>query len=295
MKYSLPVPYIPASDERKAELESIFREGNLALQTYAKKSGLDRDRLRGLILSGRSSEGVRIAQEDVEKIRLAKDSEWEALCAFSNLIVKIVNRWTPKTCDLSLCAEDLGNEAIAAALKAIRGFTQEEFRLCTFVHVCVSRKLSELCIKSGSASRIPRSLAKLKMQYIKLAGEEGATFDGIVQRMGLSEKQVSELIFALRGVTNDPENLDCGMRVVDESEEIQQDGRIMSVVKNLDLSELERAVLEGFLSSGSKMGLSSVSKKLINPNTKKPYSRMAFSFAWARVKEKIAKAYADAA
>lgn len=294
MKFKSPVPYVPVSESRKMELENALREANLLVQEHARKSGVNCDCLRELVLSN----SIEIPAQDADKIRAAKEMEWEVLCAFSNLIVKIVNKWASKSYDPSLSPEDLSNEALEKAIKAIRGFTQENIRLSTFLHVCVSRRLSELYMKTGSVSRIPRSVAQMKMQYMTLASEEGATFDSVVQKMGLSEKRVAELIFALKGVARDSENDDCGMRVVDESAECLEESDkpgIMSVLGSLELSELERAVLEGFLCSEGRMGLSEVSKKLINPNTKKPYSRMAFSLAWTRVKQKIAKAYADAA
>lgn len=295
MRYKLPVPYLPASEDRKTELEKSIREANLLVRHYAQKEGVDCDCIRERILS----ESIKVDPQDAEKIRVAKDMEWEVLCAFANLIAKIANKWASKTCDLSLSAEDLANEALARSVKAIRHFTQDSIKLSTFLSVCINRRLSELCMKSGSVTRIPRSLAVTKFQYMALASEEGATFDSVVQKMGLSEKRVAELLFALKGVACEPDD-ECGMRVVDGFEDggeylDKEKPGIMSVLGSLDLSELERSVLEGFLRSEGKMGLSEVSKKLINPNTKKPYSRMAFSFAWVRVKEKIAKAYADAA
>jgi DNA-directed RNA polymerase specialized sigma24 family protein len=296
MRFTSPVPYVPASEDRKIELEEAIRRANTIVQDQAKKTGTDCDSVRSLIMAGKCD----LSPECVDEVRAAKDLEWEALCAFSNLVAKIVNRWASKTHDPSLSSEDLANEAFAAAVKATRGFTQDGIKLSTFLHVCVTRRLSELCMKSGPVSRIPRSVAKMKMQYMALASEEGANFDSIVQKMSLSEKRVGELVFALKGVVAEANEEDGGMRVVDESARmmenpISEKAGIMSVVDALELSELEKAVLEGFLCSGGKMGLSSVSKHLINPNTKKPYSRMAFSLAWTRVKDKIAKAYADAA
>lgn len=296
-----PIPHLPVSEDRKSELERISKDSNLLVQEYSLKAGIGCDLLRNRIASGDKS--LRIPECDLEKILLAKDAEWEILCAYSNLVNKIVNKWTSKSSDLSLSAEDLMSEAHAATIKAVRGFTQDGVRFSTFLHVCINRRLSELCMKSGSVSKIPRSAAKLKMQYGVLASEEGATFDEVVQKMSLSEKQVKELICTLRGVVDGSsrDEDDCVMRLVDDADQVSEDldsaekSRVASVIGRLDLSELERAVLDGFMSSSDKLGLSSISKKLINPNTKKPYSRMAFSYAWERVKEKIAKAFSDAA
>lgn len=292
MRCNLPVSYLPVSEDRKTEMENVIREANLLVRHYAGKS--DADCVREGILSGT----INIPPQEAEKIRKAREMEWEVLCAFANLIAKIANKWASKTRDPSLSVEDLTNEAIAKAVKAIRHFTQDNIRLSTFLHVCVNRRLSELCMKSGSIARIPRSLASMKFQYMALASEEGATFDSVVQKMGLSEKRVADLLFVLKGVACEAEN-DCQMRIVDESRGKEEDfverPGIMSVIGSLDLSDLERAVLEGFLRSEGKMGISKFSKKMINPNTKKPYSRMAFSLAWTRVKNKIARAYSDVA
>lgn len=293
MRCNLPISYVPVSEERKTELENAIREANLLVRRHAGKS--DEEGVREGILSG----VIKVPPQDAEKIRKARDMEGEVLCAFANLIAKIANRWASKTCDPSLSAEDLTNEALARAVKAIRHFTQDNIKMSTFLHVCVNRRLSELCMKSGSVAKIPRSLAAMKFQYTALSSEEGATFDSVVQKMGLSERRIADLTFALKGVACEAGD-DCGMRVVDESAEKKEDldadrPGIMSVLGDLDLSELEKAVLEGFLCSEGRMGLNKVSKKLINPNTKRPYSRMAFSLAWTRVKEKIAKAYADVA
>jgi hypothetical protein len=81
--------------------------------------------------------------------------------------------------------------------------------------------------------------------------------------------------------------------IVDDSEASAEapDKSILNIAHNLDLSDLERAVLEGFLSSKTKLGLNELSKNLVNPKTQKPYSRMAFTLAWRRIKEKIQQAY----
>lgn len=293
------VPYVPVSQKRKNELASLFKEANAIVHEFATKTGQSPDEVRSRIVSGK----MEIPKHSFDKVIAARDSEWEALCAFSNLISKIVNKWASKSRDLSLSAEDLMSEAHSRTVKSLRAFNQEGIQLSTFIHVCVNRRLSQLCVRSSPVSRLSSSMAELRMKYFSLASEEGATFDGIVHKMGISEKQVGDLVFVLKGVVNeaDSEDSECfTMRLVDESAGIPEDDseekmKIMSVVKNLEMSELERAVLEGFMSSEGRMGLGSVSKNLINPKTNKPYSRMSFSFAWERVKKKILDAYSEVA
>jgi ribosome maturation protein Sdo1 len=61
-----------------------------------------------------------------------------------------------------------------------------------------------------------------------------------------------------------------------------------------EFTDLENAVLDGFISSSGRMGISSISKNIINPKTGKPYTRMAASLAWKKIKNKI-KMYKGAA
>jgi DNA-directed RNA polymerase specialized sigma24 family protein len=296
MRFVSSVPYVPVSEERKLKLESIIRDANALVQLHSKNSGLGADSLRNLIFSGKAPKGI--SGHDIDVISLAKTAEWDLLCAFSNLVAKIVNKWSANISAPAFSSEDLASEAFAAGIKAARNFSQEGVRFSTFLYVCVNRRLSSLCMRSGFASPISRSAAKLKMQYGILSAEEGATFDSVVQKMGLSRKQMADLICSLKRLETTQDD-ECFMKVVDNHEEIAEDQlsgiNVASLIDRLELSDLERAVLEGFMSSGSKMGLSSVSKKLTNPKTKKPYSRMAFSLAWTRVKEKIIRAYSDVA
>jgi hypothetical protein len=58
-------------------------------------------------------------------------------------------------------------------------------------------------------------------------------------------------------------------------------------IGGMNLTDLEKAVLEGFMQSSSKLGINSVAKNVVNPKTGKPFSRMAVTYSWRRVKEKI--------
>jgi hypothetical protein len=77
-----------------------------------------------------------------------------------------------------------------------------------------------------------------------------------------------------------------------EPEKCSEDNlHVNDVISKLDLSELERAVLNGFLqskhNSKTSLGLGTFAKNLINPSTGKPYSRAGLSLAWNRIKDKI--------
>ena len=82
-------------------------------------------------------------------------------------------------------------------------------------------------------------------------------------------------------------SLNGGSFTIHQDEKVKNENQI-----NIDFSEfseLEKAVLEGFMNSSNNLGISIVAKNLINPRTGKPYSRMACTYAWKRIKEKIKK------
>jgi folate-dependent phosphoribosylglycinamide formyltransferase PurN len=316
--YDMLVPYYPISSERKKELETILREGNVLLDSYHKKmkelnnlSRHDRTKfLNSIFKQSKSSQndtlvvnGVAIDQNDLKKILEIKNLEWEILCGFSRLITKIAIKKSKQEFDLSLSLDDLIGEAYHATLHAISHYTKSDTKFITFLHHCVRRHLSRVCNKTNGLSDFSAGAVKLRAKYNKLASEEGANFDSVVSKMHISEREIATLPALLCKVQNMTtlEKGDCDLVIIDNSFDETQNkeekpNNMMRIVSDLELTELERAVLEGFVkSSSSKLGLNSVSKTLINPKTNKPYSRMAFTFAWRRIKEKIAKVYGKVA
>lgn len=305
------IPHVSISEDRKAYLEKILREGNLLLKQYHDKMKLH----LGISKHNRTSflndiaknyfqneevkvHGIVIPSVDAHKIILVKKSEEEVICAYSNLINKIANRWFANTNDVSLSIDDLRAEAYQAALDAVSHFTKE-VKFSTYLHHCVRRRLGRVCKKTNGLSDLSAETVKLKTQYSVLAMEEGATFDKVVQKMSITDKEVATLQSVLTKVQNmtslDKEDK-AKMIIVDNVVEPESENNILAIINNLEFSDLEKAVIEGVLNSpNTKLGIGSVSKDLINPETNKPYSRMAFSLAWKRIKKKIADAYGEAA
>lgn len=300
------VPYIPLQDEKKREIEDIVRRSATMIANYysvakAQKktdkfnknlffSEFQKNYKKGSITEVR---GVLIPPDDSACIALLKSVEWDVLCAFSSMINKIVFKWSSRS-QYNIEVEDLSSEAFKAVVECLVHYTEEQ-RMSTFIHHCVNRRLSRLCRRSSRFSDLSGNAVDLKAKYMMLASEEGANFDSIVEKMKLSPRRKRILQAALCEVHNmsSIEKNESELCIVDDSETSEEgpDKSILKIAQNLDLSDLERAVLEGFLSSKTKLGLNELSKNLINPRTKKPYSRMSFTHAWRRIKEKIQQAY----
>lgn len=309
--YTESIPFVSLSEEEKLGLERSLRERNCLLAHYYElfkaTNGPQKHKkceFFKMISDSKGTSlnlhGVDIPVEDVAKISEIKDIEWRLICGFSKLITKIAHRWQGAAEDASIGLEDLEGEALQAAVYSAIHFTKEE-RYSTFLYHCVNRHMAKLCCRTGSLSGVSRGCAKTKRKYQRLLLEEGATFDSVVVKMGLSEQQIRRLQFSLTKVraASDVTEGEKELTVVDNQVtpcEKLETSVLESLIPSLDLSELERAVLEGFMKSPTgRLGIGSVSKNLVNPKTNKPYTRMAFTLAWQRVKKKIADAYSNLA
>ena len=312
----LTVPYRPLSKERKAELESVLKESNRLLEDYhtqmKQNNGLKRHERTKFLAEIHKSfagcdlliENVVIPKKDVEIILRSKLLEWELLCGFSRQIQSLAKKWSARSSDSSISIDDFMSEAFHVAFKAIAHFSEEGACFSTYLYSCVNKRLAFFCAKNCGLSGVSNRSLALKRQYSVLAAEEGATFDSIVSKMDISEKKVRMLRSVLLGNVQNATSLekdaselalvdDCPMDTENLSGTLKS---LESVVSNAGLTELEQKVLEGFMdSSTSRLGIGSFTKKLINPKTNKPYSRMTFTYAWRRVKEKLADAYKKAA
>jgi hypothetical protein len=305
--YAESIPFVSLSEAEKFRLEHSLRERNRLLAHYhdlfKAASGLQKHKrceffktVSGHNGSSLSIGGVDIPAEDVSKISEIKEIEWRLICGFSKLITKLAHKWHGATEDASIGMDDLEGEALQAAVYSAIHFTKEE-RYSTFLYHCVNRHMAKLCCRAGSLSGVSRGCAKTKRKFQKLIMEEGATFDSVVDKMGLSERQARRLQFSLtkvRTASDSPED-SREITAVDKQavpSEKYETSLLESLIPTLELSDLEKAVLEGFMKSPTgRLGIGSVSKNLINPKTNKPYTRMSFTLAWQRVKKKIADAY----
>lgn len=303
MNFQHLVPHAPISESRKTQIEDVLRAGNKLLESHHEKmkraAGIKKHSrvafLKMVSDAFRPGEDVAVAGvvvplDDAEKILLVPKVEWELLSSFSNMIDKIVRRWSRRDRDVCLSQEDLIGEAYTAAKRATTHFVNPNVRFSTFLHWCVSRHLSKICCRTNGLSSLSASAVKLKLKYRELSSREGANFDSVVCEMNLSASEVSKLQAVLCRAQSSTV-LDKSMSDLAVAHDPHgKDSGLLDRVRKLELSGLERAVLEGFLdSSSSSLGLNSISKNLINPETGKPYSRMAFTYAFRRVKKKVAE------
>jgi RNA polymerase sigma factor (sigma-70 family) len=260
---------------------------------------------------------LTIEKEDVEKIVFAKTLEEEIISSFSRMFYKIANKWTRINKDICLSVEDLESEAIQAALVAMYGYTDTDYAISTYLYKCVSNKIRNLCNRTSQLSNLGSNAISIKRKYeeAKAKFEGSKNFYEIVNSLNLNEKETRILKSTFSKVLNcsdlsseekvNPlDYTSLGKKFSGIGGELEYScvsngnnftiRNIESNDKTIDLNleeftELEKIVLEGFMTSNNNLGIGSLAKKLVNPKTGKPYSRMAITYAWRRVKDKIKK------
>lgn len=258
--------------------------------------------------------GILIDVEDVEKLCDIKEKEYLLLSNYSHMFYTLSKKHFLSTSLYDM--EDLQNECITASLKAMYGYfesdkhSNQRASLFTFLYRSVNNHLIKL--SRTMLSSLDRKAVKIKCRFIDLKNENpNLTFDDLVSKLNLSPKELKILTCALSSTVyresdynrEDGDNfLGIANQVAVEEERKEEELDVEPfVMKNMEeiictLSELEKQVLRGYLnekfpsSKKSNRGIGKFAKDLINPKTNKPYSRMAISYAWKRVQEKIKKA-----
>jgi hypothetical protein len=162
-------------------------------------------------------------------------------------------------------------------------------------------------------SKLNKKSIALKRKYIETKKSMSceSNFDEVVNLMNISKKEVDLLKSTLdisknlcsydeshgfdkhyAGIDGGKKYFDSGCRggkFISASNYNSIESLDLKEVEHLDLSDLEKAVLEGFVKSSNKLGINSVAKTLVNPKTGRPFTRMAVTYAWRRIKTKISK------
>jgi hypothetical protein len=301
------------------------RHGRLGFKTLSNENFTKIDLLLKIVEASKTHpnqdfaiENTIILAKDVREIAASKLLEEEIISSISPMLSKITKKYSEFS-DVCLDREDLYCEAVRSALTAIYTY-QGDKRLSTYLYTCVSNEIRNLCNKTSPFSKVGKNAMKIKRRFEDAKNDLGefATFDEIVNYAKLSSKEtliLQRLSVTIAGQSSiDKED---GNSALDYSflgkKFMGMDGTISFSCSNAnsdsfvirsdrfeeesppaidlnELTELERIVLQGFMESSTKnLGINSLAKKLINPKTGKPYSRMAITFAWRRVKEKISK------
>lgn len=273
-----------------------------------------------------------VDSDTVSKILAVRAIEYEIMCSYSRLFSKWANGWCENT-SVSVSFDDLYDECIGAAMNSVVAYTDPAIKFSTYVSVAVKRQLSRTVLSANPLSTpSPEAIDVINRYYeTRRKLNRKASYDDIVDAMKLDANELCLLKSMMVTVINqsalevneqnDHEdrigndyaalgNVHCGLdgavswnRVGAGStssykERTTLDPDMVAAIENANLTELERAVLEGFVANGHQsdhrnQGIGDAVKDIVNPKTGKPYSRMMRTFALRNAKKKIQAAYSN--
>jgi len=324
------IPHVEITDQRKRELQVLVADSNIIFKKYYKQVVVNKGS-RGFVTTSNKRlsrinffneivssykknpkgdvclYGIVIPHLEASSIVQVENFREEILGSMSKMFSKIANKKLRTTKDRAISYEDLESEALKCAISSICSYANSAVCFTTYFYHCVNRHINNYCNRSNPMSKLSKKAISLKKRFAeaKRDCQDCSNLDGIIETMNLKQKDVLILKAALSCSTavdekSITEKVCCDISgsktysmknniLIESLEDVSLDS-----LNSIEMSQLEKAVLDGFLQSAKGMGLNSISKNIINPKTGKPFTRMAASLAWKRVKEKI-KNYRKAA
>lgn len=304
------IPYKALTAVEKKNFAVIMANGNIVAKAFynaVRKSPQKPERytyrqFRKEVKESNGNEitlhGVVIPKKSVYEIMAVNDIEWPVLCGISNMISRIVNKCRKGNTFFG----DLYNEAVAKAIEAIHGYDKTEIEFTTYAWHTIYRKVIAVANQKTLAG-VNDEHYKLQKAFdaTKMMMNCPATFDEVCDTMNMSEKDRRILEMSSRKVFgqsdmswDDDEEHDytvLSTTINDDWKPIIDHMDYSEIIKDIKLSDLEKTVLNAFLTSSSKNGWkTTVADSIVNPRTGKKYTRAAPALILRRVLKKIRKA-----
>lgn len=291
------VPPALIDSERMREIESVLGEAGRLTERHQSLSGC-RSRVEFFAEFSRKYEagrgalvfGANVPPSDADIMIQAKELEGELLSGFSPMVNLLTHRAASK---FGGDPDDLVGEAFMGFFQALVHY-KGDAKFSTFLQKCLKRRLSRSC-SEDRAIRVPQEVRRLTMRVVERMKGSGASFDEALNSEGVSPEKARGVVTAMSRVCSATE-LDIRESDMATSEDCPVPRGVMKAIEGVEFTALERAALKGFLDSPSdKMGLSKGCAEMVNPETGRPYSRAAVSFAWRQARKKLAVALKEVA
>ena len=244
--------------------------------------------------------GVFVKKEEAAMIKAVGEIEEEILRGYISGVAGLCKKYSFKVSTLEI--SDFISEGCIALIRSIYYFNPNESNggaeaFSTYLFPTVKRHLIRVFqtnrpIFSGFSTT--QTDLMNKYNNIILSSKEDLSFEEVVKKMGLTEKQRIKFLQALKNegrMTSRENNQDLLSTVAGKEEEPIDEDMMAAINATKDeLSEWDLKVLEACAVGeiGWKLRLS---RSTINPKTKKPYSPEAVAVALERIREKVLRNY----
>jgi RNA polymerase sigma factor (sigma-70 family) len=242
-------------------------------------------------------EGVNIPKVDVAKIFAVKEFEGIVVQGYYKLVYRVMHKVER---DSYLSEEDCASYGMIGLLQALYQFNvTKKVKFITYATWVIRRHIQRALNRAKRNYPWSQRMLDLwqKFEQTKRDLNRPCNFEEVVSIMNLNKKERAALEAACRkmiGQSNVKEE-DNGQRFGIENlpaptKTHQLDADQLASVEQANLSDWEKNVLMAYL-SGGRGWQTEVAKNNINPETGKPYSRMAPHIAMDRIREKIMGIY----
>lgn len=296
----------------KARLASIMASANTITAGYMEKIKdavqfhFSMEKFRSIFIDANPTvdlnvHGIIIPSFDLQKMQSVKAIEHRVLQGVGRQIISLARK-AASSRSTQLEFEDYYNEALMSAINAVYSYTKADIAFTTFVQRAIKNKFSNINNANRATSPVSQSTRVNYRDYSLIkANNPELSFEEIVSTMNLNERETISLRSMFVSVTSasqigDKETDGEGIlsSVADDSTKSVVFEKFDEIVKNTEMDEWEKTVLNAFLTGKDHGWASAVAVQHINPATGEPYSRRAPRIALDRVLDRIRKQHFSA-
>lgn len=300
----------------KEDLENhcnVLVVGNVKLKHCAELAGMNQRKFRGRLFKADmrpeklnlSNKVVMVVNQSLPSIRAVQALEWTMFTGFIRVawnIASRISRWGV------LEYEDAEQEAYAALVDSIYGYSKPGVKFKTFVWKAIQNRLLRLHNRTNPLSPLSNNalavMALFEAERSKMNCNGPVRPEEVMDRLNLSEKDRT-LVTACLGIRvvggydlgrpDDDEGLFdySTLRVGAETDErfnVKCHFEIREAMHRASLTEVERQVLEASLEPYYGW-LTDMAEKTINPDTSKPYTKRGIGVILTRALAKVRQSY----
>jgi hypothetical protein len=295
------VDYRPMTKEQKFFLANILTTSSRLLGKWVALSGVKkRGAFRHGILTGNPDLSV-IPEDmrkeflgDVETILVPKRTVFSELGGRS-VETAVVEGYIPLLVKWSRGDDEYLSELICKVLQNIYYFDVSKANLSTYIGM-INKTLKKTFAANNSIVRTPLEWGVINYNFDRAAEhDDGTSYDDLIKKLGITKRQKESMDSFKRfsGMKRISEMLG---EIEEKSADMPQGSLAMPPEFNLDdvkgLSAIQTECVKAFM-NGKKGWQSELSRRLINPKTKKPYSKMFIGVSFRKAIENIKKSIGD--
>ena len=295
------VAYRPMTNEQKLFVANILTNSSKLLGKWVALSEVKK--------RGKFRHGVLTGNPDLSVI--PEDARKEFLCDVETILVPIrtvfaelvgrsvetavVEGYIPLLVKWSRGDDEYLSELICKVLQNIYYFDVSKANLSTYIGM-INKTLKKTFAANNSIVRTPLEWGVINYNFDRAAEQnDGTSYDDLIKKLGITKRQ-KESMDSFKRFSSMRRISDTSGEIEEKSTDTPEGSLATSPGFNLDdvkgLSAIQMECVKAFM-NGKKGWQSELSRRLINPKTKKPYSKMFIGISFRKAIENIKKSIGE--